>query len=167
MINLAKTEMTEQLEKAIWEETNKQSVYCCFEVTIGFHGTERVDYMTFDIKGVWRCYEIKASKADFHSKASHTFVGNYNYYVLTQELYEQIKHEIPNHIGIYVRGTLVKNPKKQELAISEQMLKNSLIRSLAREAEKLYKSEKYDQIRSLKGQLTRAKNKLKLVSQNI
>ena len=157
MKNLAKTELTEQLEKAIWKETNKQSVYCCFEVTIGFNGTERVDYMTFDIKGIWRCYEIKISKADFNSKASHTFVGHYNYYVLTEELYEKIKLEIPSHIGVYIQGDLVKNPKKQELTISEDMLKNSMIRSLAREAEKLYKSEKYDQIRSLKAQLTKEK----------
>jgi len=134
-----KTELTLKLERDIWGATAKQGVFGCFEVTIGWFGEERVDYMTYDTKGIWRCYEIKISKSDFHSKAHNTFIGHYNYYVMTQELYEQIKEEIPNHIGVYIGDSCVKKAKRQELTIDEQILKNSLIRSLYREAEKTFK----------------------------
>ena len=50
-----KTEETKRLEMAIWNATNKQGVFGCFEVTIGWFGKERVDYMTFDTKGDFRC----------------------------------------------------------------------------------------------------------------
>ena len=136
-----KTETTKELESAIWKVTQKQGVFCCFEVTIGWFGKERVDYMTYDTNGVWRCYEIKASKSDFHSKASVTFVGHYNYFVLTKELYEQVKNEIPPDIGAYADGALVKRPRRRGLAVDEQTLKNSMIRSLYRYAEYQYKSE--------------------------
>lgn len=71
-----KTEETKRLEMAIWNATNKQGVFGCFEVTIGWFGKERVDYMTFDTKGDFRCYEIKVTKADFHSTCHNSFVGN-------------------------------------------------------------------------------------------
>ena len=82
-----KTAETVALEKSIRRVTRKTGVFGCYEVTIGFCGRERVDYMTYDTKGVFRCYEIKVSKADFHSAAAKSFVGHYNYYVLTRELY--------------------------------------------------------------------------------
>lgn len=138
---IAKTEQTVQLERDIFTATNKQGIFGCFEVTIGWYGNERVDYITYDTKGIWRCYEIKTSKADFYSKAKKTFVGHFNYYVLTLELYELVKTVIPDHIGVYVGDRLMKRPKKQALSIDEQVLKNSLIRSLARDAEKIQKSD--------------------------
>lgn len=96
--------------------------------------------MTYDTKGIWRCYEIKISKSDFHSKAHNTFIGHYNYYVMTQELYEQVKDEIPKHIGVYVKGVCRKKAKRQELGVDEQTLKNSMIRSLCREVQKKFMS---------------------------
>ena len=125
----------------------------CFEVTIGWFGKERVDCLSYDTNGIWRCYEIKVSKADFHSKAKKTFCSNYNYYVLTSDLYEEIKDEIPNHIGVYVGGSLVKKAKKQELSVDEQVLKDSMIRSLYRESEKILKSDEPTIVESLKRQL--------------
>ena len=125
----------------------------CFEVTIGWFGKERVDCLSYDTNGIWRCYEIKVSKADFHSKAKKTFCGHYNYYVLTSDLYEEIKDEIPNHIGVYVGGSLVKKAKKQELSVDEQVLKDSMIRSLYRESEKILKSDEPTIVESLKRQL--------------
>lgn len=53
-----KTAETVALEKAIRRATRKTGVFGCYEVTIGFCGRERVDYMTYDTKGVFRCYEI-------------------------------------------------------------------------------------------------------------
>lgn len=124
-------------------------------MTVGFWGKERVDYITFDTKGIWRCYEIKISRSDFHSKAKLSFVGHYNYYVLTEELYNQVKDEIPRHIGVYIGQRCVKNPKKQELKVDEQVLKNSMIRSLYREFEKQYKSEDENIVNRLKRKISR------------
>lgn len=152
-----KSEQTIELERKIWGATAKMGVFGCFEVTIGWFGHERVDYMTYDTKGVWRCYEIKVSKSDFHSKSHNSFIGHYNYYVLTKELYDQVKDEIPNYIGVYVRDACVKRAKRQELGVEVEILKNSLIRSLCREADKVFKSENPAVIDSLKRQINRAK----------
>jgi hypothetical protein len=152
-----KTKKTLKLEQDIYNATKKVGVFGCFEVTIGFFGKERVDYMTYDTKGIFRCYEIKVSKSDFHSNAKLSFVGHYNYYVLTRKLYEEVKDEIPDWVGVYVGENLVKSPKKQdidekvykyrrtingrssELTIPyKEMLKESIIRSLYRDANKWY-----------------------------
>lgn len=138
---MAKTEETIKLEKDIFKATQKQGVFGCMEVTIGWWGKERVDYITYDTKGIWRCFEIKVSKSDFHSKAKKTFIGHYNYFVMPSKLYEQVKDEIPSHIGVYCGGDLVKRAKKQELGVDEQILKDSMIRSLYREYEKKVASE--------------------------
>lgn len=133
--------MTIELERNIYSTTSKQGTFGCFEVTIGFNGKERVDYMTYNTKGVWRCYEVKVSKSDFNSKAKKTFLGHYNYYVMTKELYGIVKDQIPSHIGVYIGNCSVKRAKKRRLGISEQVLKDSMIRSLYREADKIIKSD--------------------------
>lgn len=161
MIIISKTELTLELEKSLYFKTSKQGVFGCFEMTIGFYGNERVDYITYDTKGIWRCYEIKVSKSDFHSKASKTFVGNYNYYVMPRELYEEVKNEIPKHIGVHTSGCCIKNAKKQELQVDEQILKDSLIRSLYRDSEKLYKSENIKYINKLKKQISKHEKETK------
>lgn len=138
---MSKTEETLRCEREIWRATRKISVFGCFEVTIGWLGSERVDYMTYDTKGIWRCYEIKTSVEDFRSMAKLTFVGHFNYFVMPQALFDKVKDEIPSHIGVYVGRWCIKRPKKQVLRVDEQILKNSLIRSLYREAAKFAKLE--------------------------
>lgn len=174
MIKIAKTELTLQLEKDIYQETNKQGTFGCFEVTIGWWGDQRVDFMTYNTKGEFRCYEIKVSKADFHSKAKKTFIGHYNYYVMPESLYEEVKEEIPKHVGVYTQISekigqinyvnlhLVKKPRKQELKVDEKILLNSMIRSLSRENEKFIKTCDTSYINNLKNkidQLKRESNK--------
>lgn len=58
--------------------------------------------MTYDTKGVFRCYEIKVTKTDFHSHCHNSFVGDLNYYVLPADLYEEVKEEIPDFVGAYI-----------------------------------------------------------------
>lgn len=138
---MAKTSVTKELERAISVATSKIGTFGCCEVTIGPYGDERVDYMTVDAKGIWRCFEIKCSVSDFHSKAKKTFVGHYNYFVLTDELYEKVKDEIPKHIGVYVGSKYVrciKKARKRSLKVENEVLTMSMIRSLARDANKLY-----------------------------
>ena len=122
-MRVAKTDKTLELEREIWQATHRQGVFCCYEVTIGWFGDERVDYLTYDTKGIWRCYEIKVSVSDFHSKAKNTFIGHFNYYVIPRELYEKVRDEIPSHVGVYVGGGCVKKAKRQVPKVDEQTLK--------------------------------------------
>ncbi len=156
-MTITKTNLTLELERNIWGVTSKTGVFGCFEVTINFFGEERVDYLTYNTKGVWRCYEIKVSKPDFNSKAHKTFIGHYNYYVMPKELYEQVKDDIPSDIGVYIGKACVKKAKKRTLGIDEQILKDSLIRSLYREAEKQIQGNTPSVVESLKRQVKQAR----------
>ena len=154
-----KTKETLALENLIYDSTHKQGVFCCFEVTIGWYGKERVDYMTYDTNGIFRCYELKVTKADFHSSCHTSFVGHYNYYVMPESLYEQVKDEIPDGVGAYIqKGNFLVSARraKRQGVESETLdiLKNSLIRSLAREADKKRTSESADAMSRLKRQLS-------------
>lgn len=161
---MAKTDLTIELEKQIWKHTKKSmGVFGCFEVTIDWYGKERVDYMTYDTKGIWRCYEIKVSKADFNSKAKVSFIGHYNYYVMPVELFEQVKDDIPNYIGVYIFKcrylTSVKNARKQELGVDEQILKDSMIRSLYRESERVISNNDPTVVEKLRKQVLRVESR--------
>jgi hypothetical protein len=158
---MAKTEITLKLERDIWKATHKQGVFGCFEVTIGWFGNERVDYMTYDTKGIWRCYEIKVSKSDFHSKAHNTFLGHFNYYVMTKELFDQVWSEVPEEIGIYTGDFCNKRAKRQQLKEDEQVLKNSMIRSLYREFDKQFRSGNPILVDILNRAIKREENKAK------
>ena len=119
---------------------------------------ERCDYVTYDTKGIFRFYEIKISKSDFHSKAHNTFLGHFGYYVLTEELYQLVKDEIPKGIGVYVHGNLKVKAKKQELTIDSDILKDSMIRSLCREFQKQYNSGDENIIAKLNRSVSRYKS---------
>lgn len=110
---------------------------------------------------MWRCYEVKVSKSDFHSNAHNTFIGHYNYYVMPDELYQEIKNEIPNHVGVIVNGsTSVKKAKKQELKVDEKILKDSMIRSLSREVQNNFNSNDEHLILRYKREYERVKREL-------
>lgn len=113
-----KTEETKCLELAIFKATSKRGAFGCFEVTIGWYGKERVDYMTYDTKGIFRCYEIKVTKSDFHSPCHNSFVGNFNYYVMPESLYNEVKEEIPAFVGTYVmrNGSVCSVKKAKQMA---------------------------------------------------
>lgn len=156
-----KTKETTALEDILYETTHKQGVFCCFEVTIGWYGKERVDYMTYDTEGVFRCYELKVTKSDFHSPCHNSFVGHYNYYVLPEALYEEVKGEIPDGVGVYIQQgkflTSARRAKRQEVDEDTlNVLRNSLIRSLSREADKKRTSESADKMARLKRQVNQA-----------
>ncbi|CAM2079798.1 MAG: hypothetical protein NSGCLCUN01_04026 [uncultured Clostridium sp.] len=154
---MAKTDLTKEIEIAIAKETSEW--FGCPEVTIGWYGKQRVDFMTMDFKDIFRCYEIKISKSDFKSKHGHNFVGNFNYYVIPKELYVEVEKEIPNHIGVYTwngrKLRLIKRPRKQELKVDINILKNSMIRSLYRDACKITNSENIELLARLKNKLSR------------
>ena len=109
--------------------------------------TEIVDLLVWEkSKDIWKCYEIKSSIQDFNSGHHITFVGHYNYYIMTKELYEKVKNKIPSGVGVYILvGSWLqseKKAKKQKLSVDEDVLKYSLIKSLYRDKEKLQKQLK-------------------------
>lgn len=78
----------------------------------------------------FRCYEIKVTLADLKSSAKQTFLGDYNYLVVTNELWEKIQanpdlkwkysnqgilifSELRHNLGI----TSVKKAKKQNVTL--------------------------------------------------
>lgn len=133
----------------------------CFEVTIGFGGNERVDFITYDTKGNVRCYEIKSSKEDFYSDAKWTFVGNYNYFVLTREVYQQVKDDIPKGIGVYIDGRTVAKRATRRKVKDIDVIKDSMIRSLYREFEKYWKNENTEYIKRLQNDNKRMQRELR------
>lgn len=155
---MAKSEKTLQLEDAIWRATIRQGTFGCFEVTIGWFGHERVDYMTYDTKGDIRCFELKVSVSDFHSKHHNTFVGHLNYYVLTKDVYDKVKSEIPPGIGVYLLSQhgdayCAKRATRQKPTEDIQVLKDSFIRSLFREVQKNYQAADTKYITGLKSRI--------------
>lgn len=155
---MAKTEITKQIEEALWKNTSKMGTYGCFEVKIGYPKTQRfltgreefVDYMTYSSDGTIRCYEIKVSEADAKSKANLSFLGNYNYLVMTDELYQSSKDKdwfrtktFNGAVGVMVFRDgcieVVKKPKKNTVSVGVQaLLLESLTKSLSREVDKYY-----------------------------
>lgn len=155
------TDLTKAIKRELIKATPPIGVFGCCEVTIGWYGKERVDYLTYDTKGIWRCYEIKISKSDFYSDNHNTFVGHYNYYVIPEYLLLEVEKDIPEHIGGLPllrqrKGTLnlCKRARKQTVENSE-VLKDSLIRSLYRDVRNLQDCTDENIIRNYKRQLTK------------
>lgn len=109
-------ETTRFLSELLEEHLNPYKdprVYMAREVTFDY-GTDhsiRVDYMRFVPanntisgieKGDFYCYEIKSSVDDFRSPNGHNFIGDFNYYVMPQDVYEKVKNEIPYRVGVYI-----------------------------------------------------------------
>lgn len=92
---------------------NDKRIYMAKEVTFDYETKSacRVDYMKFKPvnntisgieKGDFYCYEIKSSVEDFKSKNGHNFIGDYNYYVMPEEVYATVSLSIPYYVGVYV-----------------------------------------------------------------
>lgn len=133
-------------------------IYWVREVTFDYATSKavRVDFMKFKPvnntvsgieKGDFYCYEVKSSVEDFHSKNGHNFLGDYNYYVMPEEVFERVKNEIPYYVGVFVPDKLnyrgewydlksVKKAKRKDRdrPVSEMLL--MMFRSAAREGGK-------------------------------
>lgn len=109
-------EITKMLSLSLEKHINPHNdtrIYWAREVTFDY-ATEhpiRVDYMRFKPvnntvsgieKGDFYCWEVKSSVEDFHSKNGHNFIGEFNYYVMPEDVYEKVKKEIPYYVGVYV-----------------------------------------------------------------
>lgn len=130
--------LSKELEKYL-DPHNDPRIYWAKEVTFDYAtgNTIRVDYMKFKPvnntvsgieKGDFYCYEIKSSVEDFHSKNGHNFIGDLNYYVMQEEVFEAVKAKIPYNVGVLIPGTFglqaVKKPhrKDRDRPVSEMLL---------------------------------------------
>lgn len=137
------------------DPNNDTRIYWAKEVTFDYatENAVRVDFMKFKPvnntvsgieKGDFYCYEVKSSVEDFRSKNGHNFLGDFNYYVMPEEVFVRISHMIPYGVGVYVpdgmnrRGEWydlksVKKAKRKdrEKPLSEMLL--MMFRSAARE----------------------------------
>lgn len=165
--SIPKRKETIDLENALIQQTKEKRIYGCEEVTIGFdnghyagRGKEIVDFMTMDSKGIIKCYEIKVTLQDLKSNAKKSWFGHYNYLVVTQDLYTQIKdfkEYIPSHIGVLI-GTTSSGIKaiKQNISVDQEiMLKESLIRSIYFKLEKHRNAQALDTVRKLQSKLNK------------
>ena len=91
---------------------------------------------------IFRGFELKLTKQDFHSSAAHTFIYNYNYYLMPYSLFQEIEEEIPDFVGVWVCYDssmdiqCIKRPKKQKLQCNHDDLLFSMFQSLSREFNK-------------------------------
>lgn len=140
----------------MYDNTIERGVYGAFEVTFG---RERVDFITVNRKGIWKAYEVKVTKEDFHSKAAKSFVGNYNYYVMPEWLFDKVKDEIPDHVGVTDGKWNLKKAKKVELGLPENELYINLVCALNREANKYYINQDDNKLVKYRREIERLKKK--------
>ena len=92
-----KTNLTLEIENKLINRFKNTSYRYAKEVEFG---DGIVDFITaiYDSYGfhAFTCYEIKISFSDFKSEHGHNLFGDYNYYVLTQEVYDEIMLKDPN-----------------------------------------------------------------------
>ena len=112
LFNCRVVHLSDRLEKYI-DPSHDPRIYWAKEVTFDYASgeTKRVDYMRYKPlnnsvsgieKGDFYCYEIKSSIEDFHSQNGHNFLGDYNYYVMREEVFEHVKDKIGFAIGVLV-----------------------------------------------------------------
>lgn len=143
---------TKEIEHIAYKHFSKIGWYGCFEVAIPraiidkYH-RERLDFLTYETNGIWRAYEIKRNKQDFYSGHAWSWIGNYNYFIMPKELYNEVKNDIPDGVGVwcvYESGKrrwmeCEKKPKKRELLCSPNDMMFSLMQGLSREYRKYRK----------------------------
>lgn len=145
------TKFLSKLVEKLINPTEDSRIYWAREVTFDYATSHRVrvDYMKFEPvnnsvsgieKGDFYCYEVKSSVEDFHSPNGHNFLGDFNYYVMPQQVYDTVRTEIPYGIGVYCpAGTelhSVRNARRRsrERPVSEMLL--MMFRSLLRDTQK-------------------------------
>ena len=153
-----KTQLTLDLEKTLYAYWQEQGATVVEEVTMP-DDRGIVDTLVRQKQQdatIWRCFELKVTKSDFHSSAKLSFIGHYNYFVLPQRLYTAVASEIPHGIGVFTYHpfskaaiaasavpvvtpgtlTIAKPARRQELQVPEATLTDHFIASLNREVVK-------------------------------
>ena len=140
---------TKEIEHIAYNYFYKTGWYGVFEVAvpraiINKYHRERVDFLTYETNGIYRAYEIKRTKSDFYSGCAWSWIGNYNYFIMPKDLYEEVKEDIPNGIGVWVvrdngyfkNMECIKKPKYRELLCTSEDMMFALMQAMSREYKK-------------------------------
>lgn len=148
-----KTTETLDMEKTLYSYCRQLMHLVVEEVTLP-EGQGIVDTLSLSPEQEFTCFELKITKADFHSNAKLSFIGNYNYFVFPRHLVPEVVAEVPENIGILVFDyyepllaqshrletpgyfTEFKKPIHQPLALDREALLNRFLHSLNREVDK-------------------------------
>ena len=165
---------TKELEHLLYNHLWRKGWYGVYECAIPkclcrkVH-RERVDMLTYETSGVWRAYELKISKADLHSDAALSWIGHYNYIVVTEDLIEEAKKILPKDIGIYAAYErtnktwidLVRSPRKRELLCKHEDMQFAMMQALSREYKKYRKIKEKEEKKSSVKKVVKKKKKTK------
>lgn len=131
---------------------------------------DRLDLIRYDSNGTFYGYEIKRDIGDFHSGCSWSWISNYNYFIMPNTLYDKVKDEIPDGIGVWVcyenskSMYCVKKAKYRELICSKEALLLSMLQSLSREYKKYRKLKEQEEKKISKKKTIKKDTKKKLES---
>jgi len=154
-----KTKLTLAMERTLYYYCREACTFAVEEVTMPDDQgiVDTLSYQELPSGEIeWRCYELKVTKSDFHSKAKLSFVGHYNYFVLPLDLYQEVADEIPAGIGVLIYRpfaqellatatetpvapgylTVTRPPRRQDLQVPASQLTTRFIASQAREVGK-------------------------------
>jgi len=168
---------TKELENLLYNHLWRKGWYGVYECAIPkclcrkIH-RERVDMLAYETTGIWRAYELKISKQDLHSEAALSWIGHYNYLVVTENLVEEAKKILPKDIGIYaayersngLKGIrLVRNPRKRELLCKHEDMQFAMLQALSREYKKYRKLKEQEEKKAYaKKKTTKTKKNTKI-----
>ena len=141
---------TKEIENIAYNYLWKKGWYGVFEVAVpraivNKYHRERVDLLSYETSGIYRAYEIKKDKADFYSGCAWSWIGNYNYFIMPYDLYNEVKQDVPDGIGVWVTREYtkdmecIKRPKYKELLCSKEDMMFSLMQAMSREYKKYRK----------------------------
>lgn len=165
---------TKEIENIAYNHLWKKGWYGVFEVAVprsitNKYHRERVDLLSYETNGIFRAYEIKRTKQDFYSGCTWSWIGNYNYFVMPDSLYMEVKDDVPDGIGVWLvrehskTMECIKKPKRRDLLCPEEDLRFALMQALSREYKKyrklIEKEEKIKKKNKVKNKKTLNKKK--------
>lgn len=150
---------TKEIENIAYNYLWKKGWYGVFEVAIprtivNKYHRERVDFLTYETTGVYRAYEIKRDKNDFYSGCAWSWIGNYNYFIMPNSLYAEVKKDIPKDIDVWVvydfskKMECVKKPKHRGLLCAPADMQFAMLQAMSREYKKYRKIVEKESIKT-------------------
>lgn len=150
--------LSELLELYI-DPHNDPRIYWAKEVTFDYASLNavRVDYMRFKPvnnstsgieKGDVYCYEVKSSVADYHSQNGHNAIGDYNYYVMPQEVYETVKQSLPFAVGVLCPEQVGKDNDVWQLKVVRKARRKDRTKPLTEMLLMLWRSSRREVVKS-------------------
>ena len=159
---------TKEIENIAYNYLWKKGRYIIFEVGVprsiqNRYHRDRLDMLMYDTDGTFRGIEIKRNLQDFHSSSSWSWIANYNYFCMPASLYNKVKDEIPDGIGVWIcyEGCkfmeCVKKPKYRELLCSKEDMLHIMLQGLSREYKKYRKLKEQEEKKTTTKRVTKKK----------